>query len=277
MYVLGFGIGDWLNNSIAHWADNMLDAVYGQDMLSSITDLLSLQKFGAFDLQTLWRLVDTAFTAMSTFGIAMVATYFLMYMFDAAAKEQITVDSLIKTLIQLTIVTAVIGNLKQIVNALLALGDNIYTAVHVNVSSPGQFMTGKEIVDRWLATGTAGFTIFLESFFLWLVSRITIIAVNFAAISRFLELGWRIAFAPIGVANCFEGGASSPAIKYLKGILAIATSGAAIFVVALVGFSLSASLLTDPLQGSLIAAMAAMLATAGAAIGISGKIKEVFT
>ncbi len=277
MYVLGFGIGDWLNNSIAHRADNLLDAVYGQDMLSSITNLLSLQNFGAFDLQVLWTFVDEAFFAMSTFGIAMVATYFLMYMFDAAAKEQITVDSLIKTLIQLTIVTAVIGNLKQIVNALLALGDNIYTAVRIETSSPGQFMTGKEIVDRWLATGTAGFTIFLQSFFLWIVSRIAIIAVNFAAISRFLELGWRIAFAPIGVANCFEGGISSPAIKYLKGILAIATSGAAIFVVALVGFTLSASLLTDPLQGSLIAAMAAMLATAGAAIGISGKIKEAFT
>ena len=86
-------------------------------------------------------------------------------------------------------------------------------------SDPLDHSTGKEIVDGWLENDS-GASILIQSVLIWLIHQIAIIAIDFAAISRLLELGWRIALAPIGVANCFEGGASSPAIKYLKGILA---------------------------------------------------------
>ena len=96
-----------------------------------------------------------------------------------------------------------------------------------------------------------------------------------------IELAWRIIFAPIGIANNFEGGANSAGIRYLKSIAGLALAGAAVFVVCAAGFAISATMLSSENAANgdnttLLGAMAALLATAGAAIGISGKIKDVF-
>ena len=267
-----------VNNWFGHLADGLLDACFGEKQIESVTNILSLTgKFatGVFDL------LGVFLSATKPIGTALVVTYFLMFMFDAAAKEQITVDSLVKVLIQLVLVVALISNLEEIISALLSIGEGVYANVQgigtLGIERPAPFNTGHQMVEAWLnKEEDLGATIFIQSCLIWIIHQIAIIAIDFAAISRVLELGWRIAFAPIGVANCFEGGASSPAIKYLKGIFAVALSGAAIYVVTIVGFRLSYELLSaDDVSGSLFLCMASMLATAGAAIGISGKIKEV--
>ena len=276
-----FSLFDKLNNFLGHIADPILDNCFGTQQLESINKVINLN---ASFTSSLWGIVTNALAIVKPFGIALIVTYFLMYMFDAAAKEQITVDSLIKVLIQLVLVVALISNLESIINAVVGIGNSIASAVSGGFghsdSDPLDHSTGKEIVDGWLENDS-GASILIQSVLIWLIHQIAIIAIDFAAISRLLELGWRIALAPIGVANCFEGGASSPAIKYLKGILAVALSGAAIYIVAEAGFALSAGFLPardvdgEEIKGALFLAQAAMLATAGAAIGISAKLKEV--
>ena len=259
-------------------AKGILNQVYGDGQMESLERVLSLSGSGsnAISFSVLWSIVNKAVEAIKPFGIALIITYFLMYMYEAAAKEQITVDSLIKVLIQLVIVSALVSNLAEVINAILSFGDSIYNAIAFGVdgTDPTKVDVGK-MVDDWLAQGEdTGATILIQSVLVWIVHQIAVIAIDFAAISRMIELGWRIAFAPVGIANCFEGGASSPAIKYLKGIAAVALSGAAIWITAAAGFAVSASMLSDQ-HGSLLLSQAALLATAGACIGIGNKIKEV--
>lgn len=267
-----------VNEFFCNMAKGILNGVYGDKQMESLERVLSLSGSGsdAISFSVLWAIVNKAVEAIKPFGIALIITYFLMHMYDAAAKEQITVDSLIKVLIQLVIVSALISNLTEVINAILSFGDSIYNAVAFGVdgTDPAKVDVGK-MVDDWLAEGEdTGATILIQSVLVWLIHQIAIVAIDFAAISRMIELGWRIAFTPVGVANCFEGGASSPAIKYLKGIAAVALSGAAIWITAAAGFAVSASMLSDQ-HGSLLLSQAALLATAGACIGIGNKIKEV--
>ena len=274
--VLSFSLFDKVNNWFAHWADPFLEACYGDDQMESINKVLTMS--GTF-ANSMWSVVNGLIAIVKPFGIALIVTYFLMFMFDAAAKEQITVDSLVKVLIQLVLVVTLISHLEEIISAVLSVAEGIFQSVSgQDPEAPALTMTGAEMVEQWYAEGEdMGVTIFIQSVLVWLIHQIAVIAVDFAAISRMLELGWRVAFAPIGVANCFEGGAASPAIKYLKGIFATGLAGAAIYVVCIVGFNLSYGFLSDGDFGfgTLLMAQAAMLATAGAAIGISAKIKEV--
>ena len=277
-----FSFFDGVNKFFGNIAAPLLDNSFGVKQMDSVKKVLDLS--GGFT-GTLWSVVTKALAITKPLGIALIVTYFLMFMFDAAAKEQITVDSLVKVLIQLVMVVTLLSNFETVINAILSMGNSVYTALTgVSANAAGIEMTGKDIVNAWLETGEdTGATILIQSVLIWLIHQIAIIAIDFAAISRLLELGWRVALAPFGVANCFEGGASSPAIKYLKGIFGLALSGAAIYLTAAVGFALSVGFLVgtdasgEEIKGGLFLAQAALLATAGAAIGVSAKIKEVMT
>lgn len=272
----------WLFKWVTKLAYPLVDNSIGVDQLSEFQEILSIDgKYAG-----LWSVVNSAINIVVPFGLALITTYFLMYLFEAASKDQITADSLIKVLIQLIIVVALVTNLAEVINAMLSLGESIFKLISNAIVGTGESgtkaaaLTGKDIVDKWAEEGEdAAGTILFQSILLWVIHQIAKIAVYFAIFSRMIELGWRIIFAPVGIANSFEGGANSAGIRYLKGIAAVAISGAAIFVVCAVGFSVSATML-DPTafannQTSIFAAMGAQLATAGAAIGVGNKVKEI--
>lgn len=122
----------------------------------------------------------------------------------------------------------------------------------------------------------AGFMIVL-----WLATFIAKVAAYFAMAQRILDVGWRIAFAPIGCANMFDGaGSNVPGIRYLKGVFASLISGALLIVILKIGCffsnSLLASCVTDSYSSTaMIMCIAVRLAMVGAAIGVGNKVKEV--
>lgn len=138
--------------------------------------------------------------------------------------------------------------------------------------------TGATIRDEWRenAGDSAGFGALIESAIAWIFHQIAIIGIDFAAFSRGIELGWRIAFAPVFASNTFEGGLNSPGIRYLKTLLGVAISGAAIWAVAKIGFSLAGDIIASNASANMWASIACMLATAGAAIGIGNKVSSLF-
>ena len=165
-----------------------------------------------------WSIINASISIVKPFGYALITTYFLMYLFDAAAKDNVTVDSLIKVLIQLVLIIAMIKNLDVIINSFLSVGDTLINKFAGSGKMKGfgaSTLKGEEIVKAWHETDTAA-TIFLQSAIMWLFAKISHIAVYFAAITRAIEVGWRIVFAPIGVANCFDGGMNSKGIQYMN-------------------------------------------------------------
>ena len=65
----------------------MLDDIYGIQTLNNVTNLLSLKDNG-FDMSAYWDIINkTVNAAAKPFGIALLTTFFLMYVFDAAAES----------------------------------------------------------------------------------------------------------------------------------------------------------------------------------------------
>lgn len=277
---------EWLDEFLLSHAANIIDKAIGQEQLTTIANVISISSStGGRDYSAFWSVINTALTYIRPFGLALVTTYFLMFLFDAVAKDQITVDGLIKVFIQLIIVVALIGNFDTIINAILSASETIFSGVKGGLlgtdSSSNSTLTGEDIVNAWAETGgDMPATILFQSILLWLIHQIAVIAIYFAIFSRLMELGWRIAFGPIGVANNFDGGANSAGIRYLKSVAGVALAGVAILIVTACGFAVSAAMLSEVTadscsQTTLLGAQGALLATAGAAIGVGNKIRDV--
>jgi len=267
---------------------NLLDKALGESRIDTLLEFLMFKSSNTnYDYDPFWNVVNSVLGHIKPFGFALIVTFFLMYMFDAATKEQITMDSIIKVLIQLVLAVALIGNIETIINTFLGISEYLVELMLGNNNASSTAISGADIVDKWKENDPYGFIgAFADALVVWLCSVITRIAINFAAISRIIELGWRICLAPVACANVFEGGTNSPGVKYLKSLFAIILSSVALLVVAELGMSISATFLSsgsididmitaNDLNNSLMGAAAAQLATAGAAVGISNKIKEV--
>jgi len=282
-------------------AANLLDGAIGNDELSKLRDLLTFTGSN-YQFTQFWDIVNELLEIVTPFGFAMITTWFLIHMFDAASKDQISIDSIIKTLIQLVLAVALVGNLTLIVNSFLKISETMFSSIALGDNTVS--INGAEIVEIWKANSPGGWLGALwDAFLLNILSTVSSIAIQFAALSRMLEMAWRIVFAPIGCSNVFEGGASSPGVKYLKSLFGVIISSVALYVVAATGYSLSSVFLTSgetsayeilanadavinygadaiyttvqTMNNSLLTSGATLLATAGAAIGISNKIKEV--
>ena len=234
-------------------------------------EVIDMVKLSGETYKQFWEVINNVFNIVSPFGYALITTYFLIFLFDSAAKEQITVDSLI----QLVLIVALVNNLETIVNAMLSFADSMINSFGSGENADFSDFDVAAMVDQWRDEDSLFFAI-IESVVIFLLSKIAMIAIFFACISRAIEVGWRIAFSSIGVANCFEGGASSPGIKYLKSLFGSIVAGAALFVVCSAGFAVTAGMLAKD-TGNLLKAICALLATAGAAIGASNKAKEIIT
>lgn len=258
----------------------MLDDMYGAQTQMAVTDLLSLKNNG-FDMSTYWDIINkTVSVAGKPFGVALLTTFFLMYVFDAAAKEQITVDTVIKMMIQLIVAIAILSNFDAVINSILSIGESIFGLLRQQLSASQKMTpthTGEEIMTTLENDGNTTESLYFQILICWLVYHIGKIAMFFAAVARLIELGWRIAFAPIGLANCFEGGTNSPAIRYLKSLFAVAISGAVLFLIFQIGTMVSQILFVQISGAGMWAGVAALLATAGAAISASNKVKEIIS
>ena len=258
----------------------MLDDIYGAQTQMTVTNLLSLKDNG-FDMSMYWDIINkTVSVAGKPFGIALLTTFFLMYVFDAAAKEQITVDTVIKMMSQLIVAIAILSNFDAVINSILSVGESIFGLLRQQLSASQKMTpthTGEEIMTTLENNGNTTGSLYFQILICWLIYHIGEVAMFFAAVARLIELGWRIAFAPIGLANCFEGGTNSPAIRYLKSLFAVAISGAVLFLIFQIGTMVSQILFVQISGAGMLAAAAALLATAGAAIGASNKVKEIIS
>ncbi len=270
-------ISSGIDNFFLSGAAAMLDKAFGMQAMDSVKTWTSFSE-GSSVYSIYWDVVNKALDTVKPFGYALITTFFLMYLIDAAAKEQVTVDSLIKVLIQLVIIVAVLSKLNTIINTFLSLSDTLINSFNISDSYADSNVTidGTEIVADWYAGNEdTAMTILIQSFGIWIIAKLALIAVSFAAISRAIEIGWRCVFAPIGIANCFEGGVNSKGMQYLKTLGVTVLSGAAIYLVTGLGFAITAGFLTDVSNGDFLGALASLLGTAGAAIGVSNKIRDL--
>ena len=276
MFSIIFPLLNFFTKALDNGAAGLIEKSVGTEVIDTVKSVVAFSSTnGGREFSKFWDVMSSGVRAVKPFGFALVVTYFLIFLFDAAAKEQITVDSLIKVMIQLVLVITLINNLGTIIMAFFSIEESLLNNMTLSVDD-GPSVTGSDVVDEMLNNGDGHLSVFTQALALYLVHFIAVIACEFAAITRTLEIGWKVILAPIGVANCFEGGASSPGIRYLKGLFATILSGVALYAVLSIGFALVSDFVMDHtgFDDFLLGAVA-MLSTAGAAIGVSGKVKEV--
>lgn len=279
-----FGVGDLVRNA-AVW---FYDQVLGKTTMDTIFSIVAFKSDGSLDYSLYWTTINNLIGIVKPFGYALITTYFLASLLDSAAKDNVTMDSVIKIFIQLILVIAIVGNLELIINAFLTINESIVTRfgeVNKLDGKENGAMSGAAYVDAMIKRNQEGshtdgmVGILFEGAILWIFHWISIIGITFAALSRALDIGWRCVLSPIGTANCFEGGISSPGVKYLKSLGASILAGAAIYAVAAIGMALSGAAMCgtndNPDNAKTMIAVAALLATAGASIGINNKAKEI--
>lgn len=269
-------IKNGINDQLYDWASGTLDHCFGQDQMGSVAKLLFMNG-KAYSNGQFWSTVNVVLNVVKPFGYALIVTFFFIFMLDLASKDQLTIDSIIKTMIQLIIVVTLAGNIEVIMNTLLSIGESMVTRLDkLSVSSTSGLASAEAIVQNAKDNGVSAGTLLLEAWVCYLFHQIAIIGIDLAAITRALEVGWRCAFAPIGIANSFDGGTNSQGVRYLKGLAGAILSGAIMWAICALGFAISSGFLTTDAQfGNLFASIAALLATAGACIGAINKVKEV--
>lgn len=264
---------DWICNMVWEAVAFFLDSSLGYQQLESMDNLLFMNDGVYADF---WTLVSKAYDMVVPFGFAFITTYFLIHMFDIASKEQMSVESIGRAMIGLVITVAIAGNLTTIINTSLSIGESLSAKAQSVLMTDFEDQTNDVIAELQEENpGARVLGVFVESLIVWLIHQIAIIVIDLAFCQRMLELGWRAALAPIGIANAFDGGANSSAVRYLKSFLAVAVSGVAIYLVAVLGLKLSIGLFTSDLAGNMWLSAAALLGAGITAMAAATKTKEI--
>lgn len=227
-------------------------------------------------------------------GIALIITFFLINIMTTISRDSLTLDSLIKQLIMLVVIFTFATQATAIGKSVLNVGDVFLkqTADQVGLEANGEKYEMTEDASQkakaeqnvleaadGLVEDYKGIGALCIACILWIVAKISQVGMYAAVISRGIELIWRTMFMPIGLANSFEG-ANSPGVRYLKTYIGVALSGGMMIVIITVGYDLVLGILGNgqSINGlmRLLMAGAGLSATAGAAMGASSKIKEVF-
>jgi len=259
-------------------AKNMIDQSIGSGFADKVEDYTRFSANTSI-YTTFWTQVQKMYNVVKPYGYAAITTFFLIYLLNAASADQVTVDSLIKVTIQLIIVIAVIKNLETVVNTMLSLSDTFISKMGTINSTGNTEISGQKIVDAWKDSGESDLSMMLQSFVIWLLSKLAHLGIIFAALSRVLQIGIQIIVSPLAVANCFDGGANSKGFQNLKALGGLMLSGFAVYLVAVVGNSFATSLIVGSNNanvGGLWSCVAMQFATAGVAIGISREMKTLF-
>lgn len=228
-----------------------------------------------------WAIIDKIYAFMKAIGFALIITFFLKSLLQEATKDNLTIEQLIKSMIGLIFSVTVISNIPAIANAFMSISDTIaafiladQTTADLSSMKNGKMQTLiSQATEDWAAStgvfkGTAMALIFM------ILHQIAIIGLDFAIITRALDLGWKVVIAPIACADMFDG-MNSPGIRHLKSLFGSALVVALIAILTSVGSYLICGFMTADGDGKLWMAMATQLALAGAAIGANNKAKEI--
>lgn len=271
----------------------LLENAIGEQQLKSVLKFLQLSASGGAgnpNYTKVFEMINLIFSVLKPIGFALIATFFIIHMIEVVSKDALTLDGFIKALISLVLIISVAANAAEIMNAVFNLGEKMLMLVYKGITTPTESTDLNSIIKDTASSlvTTYGAGAIAIALVIWLFHQIVIIGIDVAAFSRIIDIGWRAACMPIGVANSFEGGVNSSGAKFFKGFVASVVSGVVMIIICAIGFSLSAALLsvqaaslatklTQSGAMTLIAEVIAVeFATMGAAIAAPTKTKELF-
>lgn len=253
-------------------AKSLMESALSSSFLADIEKFLKMNDasvYGAF-----WAGIQNAYLFIQVIGFGLMAAFFLKAILMESTKDNLTIETLGRLMIGLVLSLAIITHIPQITNAFLKISESaasyILTLQDTNVDGDALIV---EAINKW-DENTPGFAAFFQGLCFFIIHQICVIAFDFAIISRAIDIGWRVAIAPISCADMFEG-ANSPGVKHLKSIFCSALIALLFAIIAKAGTLLIAGFIQTPEEGAMWMAIAAQVAIAGAAVGANLKAKEI--
>lgn len=300
-------ISDFNRAVMSKPVSGILKSAFNIDIVGDLASLLSASN----------KLYDSGFgkamtlinNVINPIGIALIITFFLISVIGQVTRDMLTLEVFIKDLVSLVIVFTLASQAVPLARTIVRVGDSVTQAtikglggravpsenipgdaIHSSVDNYYEFSddykadseydaeideAASDVAGHWGIVAPACAAI------IWLIAKLSQIGMYVAVISRGIELIWRTIFMPIGIANSFEG-PGSPGIRFIKNYIAVALSGAMVIIIIIVGQSLSLGILANGLKTqnrvmAMILAGAGLMATAGAAMSSTAKVKELFS
>lgn len=199
----------------------------------NLANMLSLFDNTAF--VQLWNgTITSLYNVFATCGMVLVAMYWVLEILDASTRESLNMEFVIRSTIKLLIAAVLIMNGLNLMRMLIEFSDLLLKEMTAPVNG------NPTMIDAVYNEFEAA--IFWDYIGLFLSkaldfggqNAIITLVYELAVYSRFLELGVRVAFAPIGMANIYQGGLNSSGGRYLKKIAAIGLHGAMMLALILI-------------------------------------------
>lgn len=253
-------------------AKSLMESALSASFLADISKWIRMNNSSAYG--DFWSGIQDAYLFIQVIGFGLMATFFLKALLAESAKDNLTIETLGRMMIGLVLSLAVITHIPQITNAFLKISETgaSYVLTLQETDNNGDALI-VDAINKWYEENGA-FKGFFQGLLFFVIHQVCVIAFDFAIISRAIDIGWRVAIAPISCADMFEG-TNSPGIKHLKSIFGSALIALLLAIIAKAGTLLMAGFIQDTTDGSIYMALACQVAIAGAAIGANQKAREI--
>lgn len=228
-------------------------------------------------LKSLWGMVSAVYEGIIPIGYLLVILYCVIEIIDSATRETLNLEQFIKILIKVFIGVLLISNGLNILSKIAEFGTSLVDALD-RITDPADSEAAKKMIyDSCVSLGwlESIFSV-LVSFIPFILSILSAIVIMFTVYSRYIEICLRALFAPIGMANIYDGGFNSSGMKYLKKYAACLLQGAIMLGILLLGETLS-NAVNGKLLGVSIQGLTFSSFISGGGTGTIGGLGGVFT
>lgn len=180
--------------------------------------------------------------ALEAVACALLVVYFIVDLINQTSRDMLSLDRLILAFVKLVVAFAIITQLRTILTIFIAIGKQLFlwaatddftsSARNKNFffydkSYKGKMPTYKTCSDNdWLSAYTgfsglvSGFGVAIFMLIPYIIGLVAKFVCYFVATSSAVALILRMMFTPLAIVQLFEGGTSSPGVRYLKSLAA---------------------------------------------------------
>ena len=195
-----------------------------------------------------WLFFESMYNSVASVGYGLACVWSLLELVDKSNMDNVTPEIFCRWAIKLIFAIVLIQNGPELVKLMAELGNQITntfmdTGKEFALSSNGEVEQALDDMahNRLIPT----ISVVLRSIIPAIFMIITILFMLVQLVGRYIEIGVRMAFMPIGIADACNHGLSSPGIRYIKKFFAVCLQGAGMVAVVLVGTQLNTKVAPD--------------------------------
>ena len=216
---------DW--GVLEHWA---FDTACLLANTSGLAETFALDLDGNGVMAHIWRAAFSAYGGMQTIGFLLIVLYFVLELLDLTTRDNFNLEQLLRMTIKLFIAILLIANGWDLLRLLIELSNGLLHSLSAG-NQGAAFSTVSIIYHEVAKLDVFELIVYpLTHLFDFAGGGLPWLIYLFMVHARMIEIVVRAIWAPVAMANIYQGGLNSSGIKYLKKFFAVCLHGALIFL-----------------------------------------------